>query len=177
MSIANGYVLVWNPNHPRANVSGMVYEHILMAEKKLGRYLTPEEVVHHINHVRNDNRPENLLVFSTKADHTAFHMGCELIYNLDGTVRAGRKKYICKSCGALIDNHAKLCAKCHRASVQKMWPTRDYLKNLIRTIPFEEIGKMFNVTGNAVRKWCKAYNLPYRVKDIKLVSDVDWAVI
>lgn len=48
---------------------------------------------------------------------------------------------------------------------------------MIRTTPFEQIGQQFGITGNAVRKWCDAYNLPRRVADIKQYSDEEWESI
>lgn len=68
-----GYVYVLRREHPRANRGGYVYEHILVAEGMTGRTLTKGEVVHHINGVKHDNRPENLLVFKTNQEHLAHH--------------------------------------------------------------------------------------------------------
>ena len=64
-----GYVMIRNPKHPRARQNGYVLEHLLIAEKLLGRPLRENEEVHHKNRIKTDNRPENLQVFSTHLEH------------------------------------------------------------------------------------------------------------
>lgn len=52
--------------------------------------------------------------------------------------------------------------------------SREELKQMIRTMSFLAIGKELGVSDNAIRKWCKKYNLPYKKKDIKSYSDEEW---
>jgi hypothetical protein len=69
---ASGYVEIYMPEHPTANQRGYVKEHRIVLENKLGRALAHNEVPHHINHIRNDNRPENLMAL-TISSHVSLH--------------------------------------------------------------------------------------------------------
>lgn len=69
----SGYFYVLRPEHPFANKTGHVLEHRLVMEEALGRHLTSEEVVHHINGDRCDNRIGNLRLFATQAEHVRYH--------------------------------------------------------------------------------------------------------
>ena len=60
------------PDHPYASKDGYVMEHILIMENYIGRYITREEVVHHINKIRDDNRIENLKLMTFK-EHAGMH--------------------------------------------------------------------------------------------------------
>lgn len=69
----DGYLAVYCPEHPNASADGYVMEHRLVIEKILGRYLEPDEVVHHIDENRKNNEPSNLSIFRNLKDHRRYH--------------------------------------------------------------------------------------------------------
>ena len=93
----SGYILVYSPKHPFKNSSGCIFEHRLVVEKYLGRYLTKNEVVHHKNGVKDDNRIKNLELINKKK-HSKLHWDEKL------------KKFstIGIKCGHCIKNETKI---------------------------------------------------------------------
>lgn len=93
-----GYVMIRQPKHARARANGYVLEHILVAEKMLGRALLPGEEIHHKNGILIDNRPENLEVFPSHSAHWGLHL--PLVPKKDqGTCKCGRDGEITGMCG------------------------------------------------------------------------------
>lgn len=63
-----GYIQLWMPEHPRANKRHYVLEHIVVWEEYYHKSLPEGYVIHHLNGIKNDNRPENLVAMK-KGEH------------------------------------------------------------------------------------------------------------
>ena len=138
-----------------------------MAEIMLGRELNPGEVVHHKDEDKKNNSLDNLMVFKTLADHSAYHAGCKIHIENDVYVADEKLDNTCPICGKQKFEYANMCLQCYKEDKAKNIPTKDVLMSLISKYSFCEIGRMFNVSDNAVRKWCKKYGLPFLKKDVK----------
>lgn len=92
--LLEGYVMVYRPEHPRAS-KRYVLEHRVVAEQALGHLLPAGAVIHHINGIKTDNRPRNLVVLAGLAEHISLHMRLTVL-------RAGGNPWtqrLCTECG------------------------------------------------------------------------------
>ena len=78
----------------------------------------------------------------------------------------------------ISNNSVKQQGVCLKTEKQKKVnskiPSRDILKNQIRTMSFLSIGRLYDVSDNTVRKWCDKYNLPRKATEIKKITDEEW---
>ena len=74
ISDGHGYTLIKNPEHPRAHSSGYVLEHILVWEKYHNRRVPEGYAIHHLNGIKADNRPENLVAMPRKRHDSITHL-------------------------------------------------------------------------------------------------------
>lgn len=78
-----------------------------------------------------------------------------------------KKDMCCPICGGKMSYDAEVCLECHLQRIHKNIPSKDVLESQIRDNSFVQLGKMYGVSDNAVRKWCKSYGLPFRKKDLE----------
>lgn len=107
----DGYKLIYKGrDHPMANHHGYVPEHRLVMSEHLGRPLTGDEHVHHINEDISDNRLKNLEILS-RADHTRHHNQGKS----RSLSRWSRKHECCIRCGTTERKHNArgLCVNCY----------------------------------------------------------------
>ena len=89
-----------------------------------------------------------------------------------------RVKIICPCCKTnLMNSTSTMCESCYnKKRIEKLYNiiSRDNLKELIRSTSFTQIGDMYNVSDNTIRKWCDKYNLPRKVSEIQKYTEEEW---
>lgn len=135
--------------------------------------------IHHKDGQYDNNIEDNLEVLCPNC-----HSLTENYKNANKKGRQGRdkyyetKKYYCLDCGKEISYGSIRCVNCNNKQQRTIErPTREELKKLIRTKSFLEIGRIYKVSDNSIRKWCITEKLPKTKKEIKSYSDEEWALI
>jgi len=133
----------------------------------------------HKNGVHTDNRIENLQILCPNCHScTDNYCGKNVCLN---NIKKGKvyskkecdkkryekpKKYNCVNCDKEICKEDGLCIECHRSKIRKdagkKIPSYSQLQEDIKSLPYTQIGKKYNVRDNTIRKWMKNYE-----KDIK----------
>lgn len=152
-------------NKPKENIIGVIQDlentdmyHREIAEK----WNISQEMVQGINTGRywyQDNKEYPLQKKHKKKSH---HIEKKKVLNK--TIKT------CKKCGAAITSKATLCVKCSRLASRKVErPNKEELYNYLCSIKgnFSQASRHFGVSDNAIRKWCKSYNIPAASKDYR----------
>lgn len=146
--IINGYICFCDSSHPLAHRSnGRVYMHRHIASITAGRWITNDEVVHHIDNNRANNDPSNLMILS-HAEHTNIHKNiiqekeCEYC-NLKFKPSNVEQKF------CSID-----CQSSNRIKNKEI--TKEILDELIPITSWVDLGKLFGYSDNGIKKRAKS---------------------
>lgn len=161
-----------------------------MASEILGKPLQKNYYIHHKDGNKLNNKKENLLIFNSNKDHTIFHTYKEqcILEEIEPNVWIVKNKeklqdrtvdLYCKRCGKKLKTNlgkTGYCVDCYSNYIQRKVerPPRETLKEEIRQYSFVELGRKYNVSDKAIRKWCVKYELPKTKKEINVYTNEEW---
>ncbi len=162
----NGYKEKYEPGNHLAAKNGLVYEHRLAGEQKLGRPLKKGEIVHHEDLNRSNNDPKNIIVFRTSADHARYHASGLLEYQQDGAATSpGISKPTCDICGERTVEGFR-CKK-HRFvyNTHFDWPKKEELVNLVKSSGITRAARQLHVSRAKLRRHLIKENITVNLHD------------
>lgn len=128
----------------------------------------------HINGDNHDNRIENLKWICPNCASQLPTFAGRNNKQHDGYIPVeNRKRYkkICPVCNINeINKQSHMCKECYAKKRLENMPPKEELEQLIKTTSFVQIGKIYGVSDNAVRGWCKKYGLPFRYGELHKYS-------
>ena len=145
--------------------------------------------LHHIDGNHYNNELDNLQILcpnchalqpNNSGKSTNKEILKEKLDRLSSKETAVKKEFFCPDCGAVVSAKGLRCKSCaskiNNFKMRKVEnrPSREQLKEEIRNNSFLALGKKYEVSDNAIRKWCKAYNLPSTKREINSYSDEEW---
>lgn len=153
-----GYMYFCDVKHPLSDAYGKTYYHRHVASVKIGRWLTNDEIVHHINGVKDDNTISNIEVMSS-SDHTSHHQSdrktvmlvmvcqtCKLAFNRP----ASQVKYKHHFC-------SMRCSRIFYGSVD--YPENEYLQQLLLDNPATVVAETLGISSSSLKRHCKRNNI------------------
>lgn len=126
----------------------------------------------HINGDHYDNRLENLRFVCPNCDRQLPTFGAK------NKKYKNSNKYFCQICGKELKSASPHCVECANMLSRKVErPDRETLKKQVRSYSFVYVANLYEVSDNTIRKWCHAYHIPTKRKDITKYTDEQWQQI
>ena len=124
-----------------------------------------------LDHINGDNKDDRLTNLRWVCPNCDRQLDTFCSKNINYDKRKNKKSIsYCENCGKQISDGSRLCIKCYGLSQrQAERPSPEKLTKLLikHNGNFSLVGRLFNVTDNTIRKWCKSYNLPFHSADYK----------
>lgn len=176
------YEYIKRPEHPFATKKGYVMEHRLVMEKHLGRYLYPDEIVHHLNKDSLDNRLDNLSLVSQRM-HTRIHKSPDIEWGFLESKQWLKEQYI--DLNRTPTNIAEELGCCHQAvrfalarfglrEIPKDKPhppikhpelhDEKWLREKFKTMSQKQVAELLNCRQSLVCLYRKRFSIELKVK-------------
>jgi hypothetical protein len=153
-ALLGGRKIFHDMKHPLAHKSnGTVYLHRHIMSIFIGRWIDVDEHVHHIDGDGLNNRISNLVLL-TKSEHTAIHNRNFICFT-----------HKCKHCNKIYTSKYKDSTYCSPECFsygRKIFDiTKEELSKLVWSLPMREVGKLYNVSDNAIKHRCIKMNIQW----------------
>ena len=195
--VVNDYILEYQPHHQDANFWGYVQQHRLVAADKIGRPLRRDEAVHHLDHCRSHNHPDNLEVMDRTA-HLRMHARMQADKN---RIRLTEDQVRAALDGRTLKDAARIL-NCSQESLRNWFP--DLLRPRTRTSPtciddprdlarvlevatdprvgLHECAKELRMSISTVLRICERHGVPWVKKSRKnqpkrMYAAEDWGAV
>ena len=146
----DGYYVLYPVVDGSVNYSKGVLEHRLVYEITNGVALSDDMQVHHLNHNRSDNRPENLVALS-RSEHTRLH---------NSERGGGLEPSYCVDCGKQLARPTrKRCRQCYKKYMARHVPSMDELASHTSSMTNAEVAKLYGVSIGTIAGWKRKYGL------------------
>lgn len=149
VSKCNGYERFYDKYHPLALKDGMVYYHRHIVSIDIGKWLTSNEHVHHIDGNKSNNNISNLMIVAANTHRS-----------IEFPIIEKKCKY-CSNTFLPTQNRIIYCSqKCSALSRRKVErPSKEYLFELVWKMPSVKIARMYGVSDRCIKKWCDYYSI------------------
>ena len=125
------------------------------------KYGVGEDMISHINNGHNRKLPGYEYPIRNNFPKTTI--------TVDGKEVQVNPNQVCPICGGIKDYTAKMCWTCYSKQERTVErPLPEQLAKEILELGFSAVGRKYGVSDNAIRKWCKAYNMPVKKNEISL---------
>jgi hypothetical protein len=143
------YVYFMDKEHPLGDKKGRVWYHRHVMSIHLGRWLTPQELVHHVDEDRQNNDLSNLEV-TTRSEHGKTHA------EERGFVRVFSDCEVCGKTFAHVRPNQQFCShNCSHQGRRAFNPSREELERLVWEMPTSKVAAHYGVSDSAIGKRCK----------------------